>query len=278
MRAELLVLRKRPAVWVLLAAWLVLDLTFAYLLPISGYLSGKGRLAAGFATPSAYLASALPDQLVPNALGGMAVFGGALAVVFGVLVTGSDYGWATVKTRLLQRQGRLAFALTKLGCVAVGTLVATAATFALGAAVSLGTALATDRPVHWPGVGAIAGGLGTGWLVLTMWALLGAALGYLFRSVAVPIGLGIVWVMGVENLIANVVASQVSWFAPIGHEFPAAGAGSLIGAVVRGVDLGNPAPGVGDVLSGPRAGITLACYVLAFAAASVYSLRRRDIA
>jgi ABC-2 type transport system permease protein len=38
---------------------------------------------------------------------------------------------------------------------------------------------------------------------MTTWALFGAALGFVFRSVVVPIGLGIVWVVGVENLMAN---------------------------------------------------------------------------
>jgi ABC-2 type transport system permease protein len=149
-RAELLVLRKRAAVWVLLVAWLVLDLTFAYLLPVSGYLAGQGRPAVGFATPDAYLASALPGQLVPNSLGGTAVFGGTLAVVFGVLVTGSDDGWATIKTRIMQRRSRTMLGLTKLVCVAIAALVAVLATFALGAAVSVGTAVAADRAIHWP--------------------------------------------------------------------------------------------------------------------------------
>jgi ABC-2 type transport system permease protein len=277
-RAELLVLRKRAAVWVLLVAWLVLDLTFAYLLPVSGYLAGQGRPAVGFATPDAYLASALPGQLVPNSLGGMAVFGGALAVVFGVLVTGSDYGWATIKTRTMQRRSRTMLGLTKLVCVAIAALVAVLATFALGAAVSGGTAVAADQAIHWPDAGQVLPGIGAGWLVMTTWALFGAALGFVFRSVVVPIGLGIVWVMGVENLIANVLATQVSWFEPVGKAMPAAGAGALIGAVTRGVDLGEPAPGVNFLVDGARAGMTLALYLLVFGVVSVLTLRRRDIA
>ena len=52
------------------------------------------------------LASTLPDQLVANMLGGFPVFAGALALVFGALVFGSEYGWGTVKTLLTQRPGR----------------------------------------------------------------------------------------------------------------------------------------------------------------------------
>ena len=36
-----------------------------------------------------------------------------------------------------------------------------------------------------------------------MWATLGAMLGVVLRGVALPIGLGVVWVLGVENLISG---------------------------------------------------------------------------
>jgi hypothetical protein len=69
------------------------------------------------------------------------------------------------------------------------------------------------------------------------------------RGVALPIGLGLVWVMAVENLITNVVADLVSWLRPVRDLMPAANSGALIRAVTAKVDLGNPAPGVNSLVS-----------------------------
>jgi ABC-2 type transport system permease protein len=235
-----LVLRKRPACWVLLAAWLVLDLVFAYLLPLIGYASGQGRPAAGLPTAEAALRSTLPDQLVPNALGGMAIFGGVIAVIFGALNTGGDYALGTVKTALLQRHGRVTVAAAKLGAVATATLFTVVVTMTVGTVTSLAVAWSTGRPTHWPAAGGLVLGFLAGWLVLTMWALFGAVLGYLIRGVALPIGLGLVWVMAVENLIANVLTDLVSWLRPVRDLLPAANSASFVGGsilLVRSRDL-----------------------------------------
>jgi len=40
-------------------------------------------------------------------------------------------------------------------------------------------------------------GFGAGWLILVVWGSLGAVLGVALRGVALPIGLGVVWVLGI---------------------------------------------------------------------------------
>jgi ABC-2 type transport system permease protein len=40
-----------------------------------------------------------------------------------------------------------------------------------------------------------------GWLILFMWTLLGTCLAIVFRGTALSIGLGLVWILAVENLI-----------------------------------------------------------------------------
>jgi hypothetical protein len=275
--ADLMALRKRPACWVLLAAWLVLDLVFAYLLPLIGYASGQGRPAAGLPTAEAALRSTLPDQLLPNALGGMAVFGGAIAVIFGALTTGGDYALGTVKTALLQRHGRVAVTTAKLGAIATVTLFTVVVTMAAGAVTSLVVAWSTGRSIDWPTPTSLGVGFLGGWLVITMWALFGAVLGYLLRGVALPIGLGLVWVMAVENLIANVLADLVSWLRPVRDLLPAANSGALIRAITAKVDLGQPAPGVTDVVTGTHATVTLLCYAALFAGGSILLVRSRDL-
>ncbi len=104
-RAELFKLVRRPAAWTLLAAAAVLSQVFGYLIPYLSYAGGDSGPMEG-ASGDSILASTLPDQLVANTLGGFPVFAGALALVFGALVFGSEYGWGTVKTLLTQRPGR----------------------------------------------------------------------------------------------------------------------------------------------------------------------------
>jgi ABC-2 type transport system permease protein len=106
-RAELFKLRKRPAAWVLLAAAAVLNQIFGYLIPYLSYLTGDAQSFGGNVPRDEVLASTLPDQLVINTIGGFPVFAGALALVFGALMFGGEYGWGTVKTMLTQRRGRI---------------------------------------------------------------------------------------------------------------------------------------------------------------------------
>src|SRR4051794_17588878 len=89
-RAELFKLRKRPAVWVLFAVWLTLLGVFTHLFPYLSYRS-SGR---------PQLAQLLPSHLPEQAIGGYAMWGGALMVVLGALCLGSEYGWGTLRTML----------------------------------------------------------------------------------------------------------------------------------------------------------------------------------
>src|SRR5690606_34334955 len=158
---------------------------------------GGGEDLTDASSPEALLASMLPDQLVGNTIGGFAVFAGALALVLGALMFGGEYGWGPVKTMLTQRPGRRTVLLRQL--VALGAAVATGLLilFGLGAAASSAIATAEDQSISWPGVADLAQGFGYGWLILMTWGVLGAMLGTILRGVALPIGLGVVWVLGI---------------------------------------------------------------------------------
>lgn len=95
-RAELTKQALRPAGWLLLAIAALLTLTFAYVIPYAGY---TGTTSGGPGTGRG-LASMLPAEFAGSALGGTPVFVGALALIFGVLVAGSEYGFETWKTVL----------------------------------------------------------------------------------------------------------------------------------------------------------------------------------
>ena len=90
MRAELFKLRKRPAVWTLLAAAVVLNQIFGYVVPYTSYRSGDENGFIGDVPSSAILAGMMPDQINTNTLGAFPVFAGALALVLGALMSGGS--------------------------------------------------------------------------------------------------------------------------------------------------------------------------------------------
>jgi ABC-2 type transport system permease protein len=275
--AELLKLVRRPAVWVLLAVAAVLNLVFAYVVPYLSYTSGDGGGMNDGATPEQSLAATLPDQLVANTIGGFAVFAGALALVLGALMFGGEYGWGTVKTMLTQRAGRGSVLLGQLTALAVAIAVGLMALFGLGALASTGIALAEDQAMNWPGPVDLVQGYGYGWLILMTWAVLGAALGVLLRGVAMPIGLGGVWVLGIENLVSAMATSVLDALEPLRDVLPGVNAGSLINTVLVDRPI-EPAPGVTDAVGEGRALLTLTCYLVVAGVVAAWTMRRRDVA
>lgn len=275
-RAELLKLGRRPAAWVLLAAAVVLNQVFGYLIPYLAYRTGDAQTVGGNVPPEQVLASTLPDQLVVNSTGGFPVFAGALSLVLGALMFGGEYGWGTVKTMLTQRPGRVTVLGGQFLTLAIALLVAVATMFVLSAASAWGIALAESAPVHWPDITALASGAGAGWLVLLMWASLGGVLGVTLRGVALPIGLGVVWLLGIENLISAMAESVLTALRPLNDVLPGVNAGSLVAAVVpaRAID---PPPGVVATVTEPRALITLVGYCLVCAVIATWTYRRRDV-
>ena len=274
--AELLKLARRPSAWVLLAAAAILNQVFAYVVPYLSYTSGDGGGMSDGATPEQLLASTLPDQLVANTIGGFAVFAGALALVLGALMFGGEYGWGTVKTMLTQRAGRGTVLAGQLTALAVAVLGGVLVLYALGAASSALIAWAEDQAMNWPSLIDLAQGIGYGWLILLTWAVLGAALGVTLRGVALPIGLGVVWVLGVENLVSAMADSVLDALEPLRDVLPGVNAGSLINTVIVDRPI-EPAPGVTDVVGEGRALLTLAVYLVVAAVIALWTSRRRDV-
>jgi ABC-2 type transport system permease protein len=275
-RAELLKLRKRSAVWVLFAAGLVLSLIFGYLLPYLGYVTGEDNQQTDGIPQAEVLRGVLPERVMDNTIGGFPVFAGALALVLGAIVVGGEYTWGTLKTILTQRPGRGAL----LGGQLLGLLTAIAVwvlgIFVACALCSVGIAAAEGAPMNWPGPLELLQGLAGGWLVLTMWCLAGAVLAVAFRNVALPIGFGVVWILGIEALLAGVVSSLLPDLEFLSDAMPGANAGALVFSVT-GMAATDAPPGVRDAVGGERALLTLLAYMLVFVALAVLTTRRRDV-
>lgn len=268
-RAEAAKQVRRPASWLLLAIAVVLSLTFGYLVPYAGFAGGT----SGPPGSDRGLAALLPAEFLGIAVAGTPVFVGALALVFGVLVAGSEYTWETWKTVLAQGPTRLALYVAKLGVVAAGTLVLVLVLFAVAATASSVVAVVESRALAWPTPADIALAVAGGWLVATMWAFLGVALAVVLRSVALPVGLGLVWLLAVQNLLAAIAAPLLDWVAQLQKGLPGPNAGSLAAAL----GASPSTPGVQALVGSGQATAVVAAYLLAFAAVGAILLRRRDI-
>src|SRR5205823_14464668 len=112
-----------------------------------------------------------PSNVVTKTLTQWANLGGVFALILGVLVQGSEYGRATVKTMYIQRPGRTSMAAGKVAGLLATVLVMVAGLFAVDALASSVIALIDGRSLAFSPVVDIAKGLGATWLIFAMWAM-----------------------------------------------------------------------------------------------------------
>jgi len=272
-KAELLRLRKWPAVWVVLGAWTFLGLMFGYAFNYVGYKTGSGPSMKDGGTRAQLLADVLPHNVPSVLVQGMPMFGAALAMVLGALAAGNGFGWGTWKTVFTQGPSRstvIGGSLVAVTTFIVGLVLFTLVLF-LG--VSTGLAAIEHQSLAWPAISALAKSFGGGLLVLEMWALIGYAVGIIAKGPALAIGLGLVWVLVIENLLRS-VASLLSPVEQLIRILPGTSGGSLVGAIIG---TGSDTPGVVRVIGGERALITVAAYVVVVAVTVFAVVRRRDV-
>lgn len=276
-RAEALKTVKRPAMWILASVFLLLAQVFGYLIPYVAYRTGGGTGFAAGETTSQLLTDTLPASLVRNTLGGFPMFAGAIAMIIGALVTGSEYGWRTLKTMLTQRPGRFSVLAGKLVALVVTSLALVVAVFVLNALWSWVIASVEGQRAVWPSLAEVARGLGAGSLIIIMWSLFGALLGILFRGTSLAVGLGLVWALVVENLVRG-FAGLLGFLEALQKVLPGVNAGSLVASLGAATqDQPGGTPGVTAVVSGSQAVVVLLAFVAAFAVIAGLTLRRQDV-
>ncbi len=214
LRAELLVMRRRPAIWLLL---LVLPVNMLLTVYVSGYVyfrTAVHGLTVGV-DPQQVLSALSPSQYLSAPLSMLGLlsntYGPTIFAVIGALVAGSDWGRGTIRTTLLAGPGRLQARIGQDLAALLATAVSVAATFGL-AAIASAVVVATHRQqlaaldtASYPStshfVGAVAGAL----LLAMAYTAIGLALGTLLRSDTAAIGLAVLWaVIVVSNLLAEV--------------------------------------------------------------------------
>lgn len=297
-QAEALKLRKRPAAWVLALIWVVI-IAFSYFSTYAFTVNAPPPEAVGQgpngeevpaevqqqmqeqeqAFNDAILESLYPENLVSNVLtGGVTNIGAALLLILGALVVGSEYGWGTLKTALTQRPNRLGVLLGKLMAFVVALVLFVALGFATAALCSFIIAQLQDASISWPSLTAFAKGFGAGTLIFAVWGAFGFALAALFRGTALAIGLGLAWILAVENLISGLAGpnSDNQTLETIRKALPGENSFSLAQS------FGSALPeefsgGFQPLVDAGQAVWVLAAYAIGFVLISALLIWRRDI-
>jgi ABC-2 type transport system permease protein len=268
--AELLVLRKRAATWILFGIWTFLGVFFAYVIPYA--LDPEGSPGG--------LQQLLPESLAGNLLAGFPFFGGVFALMLGVFALGSEYGWGTPKTLFTQRPGRLSVLSSKLLALGIVLVPFVVALFAAGAVASYVIAQIEGASVNWPSAWLIARAMTAGWLILAVWAGLGVLLGVVTRGTSLAIGVGILYALVIEGLL-SALADSVSVLEPLTEVFLRANGYSIavaLGASIESIESNGPGSFGGPFVGSAQAVAVLVAFIAGFAAISGFLLRRRDVA
>ncbi len=271
-RVELAKLGRWPAFWALLALWATLAVMFGYVSEYLAYLTPAAGVTA--AQQQATLAAMLPSGVVDKEIPGYPLFGGVIALALGALTAGSDFGWGTWTTILLQDPARVRVAVGKLGALFVAVAGQAAVGFGVAGVASIVVALAQRQPIVAPALGDLLVGLAVAWLILTAWAAVGALLATLLRSTAVPLGIGFAYLL-VERLVAS-LADRSDVIATVARALPGTNAGSLASSILP-AGFAVSAPGMNSLVGGGEAAVVLAAYVLATSAITCAVIARRDV-
>jgi ABC-2 type transport system permease protein len=268
--AELLVLRKRAATWILLGIWTLMGVFFAYVIP---YALDPEDSPVG-------LDELLPHSLAANLIQGFPFFGGVFALMLGVFAIGSEYGWDTLKTLFTQRPGRLRVLAAKLTALGIVLVPFVLAVFAAGAVASYVIAQIEGAPVNFPSAWLLVRAMSAGWLILAVWAALGVLLGVATRGTSLAIGVGILYALVIEGLL-SAFAESVSVLEPLTEVFLRANGYSIavaLGASTQSIESSGPGSFGGPFVDSVQALAVLVAFIAGFAALSASLLRRRDVA
>ncbi len=267
--AELLILRKRAATWILLGIWSFMGIFFAYVVP---YALDTGDAPRG-------LAEFLPQSLPGTLIEGFPFFGGVFALMLGVFALGSEYGWDTLKTLFVQGPGRGSLFVSKLIALGIVLIPFVVVLFAGGAIASVVIAQIEGAPIDWPSGWLALRAMAAGWLILAAWAALGVLLGVMTRGTSLAIGIGILYALVIEGLL-SAFAQSVDVLEPLTQVFLRANGYSLataLGASTEVIESNGPGSFGGPFVDSMQALVVLVAFIAGFTALAGVLLRRRDL-
>ncbi|GAB3143110.1 hypothetical protein GCM10027290_18950 [Micromonospora sonneratiae] len=273
-RAALFADRRRPAVWSITVAWLVLALAFGIGIPYIVYsvLSGGDDPAAA----QAILEALLPAQLVPTGIALFPLFGGAIVVILGALVVGNEYRWGTLNLIFTQRPRRVQVLGGHAVALALLTLILSVATFVVVAIATAVLAAVEGQAANWPSVGAIVRAVAAAWLICTAHACLGYFLAIVFRNTATAIAIGLLWTLVIENAVSG-MALVLTPFEYVQKLLLAPSSGALAGALGAPSQFEGGTPGVVASSNGWLPMLVLIGYIVVTLGAALWVADRRDV-
>ena len=276
LRAEWFKLVRRRAMWVTIGLMLVLAVGIEYVLvyvvathpPASASRAGDALAGARIAL---YPASVIKKS-VANDSGLIGIF----ALIVGVLAQGSEYSWGTVKTALVQLPGRVSLVFGQLGSLALLILVMALALFAVNALSSYIIGSLDSQSSGWPPALDFVKGIGAAWLILYVLAVLGFGLATVFRQSALAIGLGLAYVLVIENLVFGLLGNLGNPFNQIQQWFPIANGGYLQQSFGK-VNAATTSSVVTSSVSAGHAVTVLVLWLVAIGVVSAALVRARDV-
>ena len=273
LQADLLLLRKRTATWILLAVSMIMSVVFTYAFPYTTYL----QTASGQRT-AADLRPLLPEGVVSSVLGGFPFYFGMFALILGVLQFGSEFGWDTFKTTFMQRSNRATAVVSKITALIITLSLFAVSVFVTGALASIIIAANEGAAINWPSALDFVKGFAAGWLLLSLWALFGVLLAVLSRGIALAMGLGIVYALVIEGLVTG-FGDSIKLLHDLSEAFLRTNGYSLIAPLQISSGTGNDGPGffTGPFVSEWQALIVIVGYLVIFSGASALVVARRDV-
>jgi ABC-type transport system involved in multi-copper enzyme maturation permease subunit len=279
-RGELFKAVRRPGIWVLVGLFLALAVLLGYAITYLIYTHPPPNSSQGLPpgmTLADFKIALYPENVVKQTMSQWGVLGGVFALIVGVLLQGSEYGWGTIKTLYTQRYGRLTMLFGKLAAMLVVVLAIVIGLFAVDAASSWIVAQLDGKTSSFPSADVIVKAIAATFLIFSFWAVFGFALATAFRQSALAIGLGLAYALVIELLIFGLLAGLgASIVRPIQQWFPIANSGYLSQAFgqvrFRGIQ-GQPTP----YADATHAVVMLLLYVVAFTALSAWLTRTRDV-
>jgi ABC-2 type transport system permease protein len=286
LRAELLIMRKRPAVWALVlvlpADMLINSYGYAYVL----YATANSGVSLGVNAPQV-LSSLLPDQYLMTALnGGFGEFnevnGVVVFMLLGALVGGSDWGRNTIRTALLQGPGRWRTAAGQSLALAAAVAASVVLTFVLAAAASEIIALAQTGSLapagsQFPALGHVAAALAAGLVLGLAYTAIGLTLGVWLRSAGSAIGAVLLWAVVAEPSIEYFAGQLHGIIVKLYQLLPDASTNALVNLDGTPSYYYGASQPSGHVTPALAFGI-LGLYAAVFLAIPALVTRRRDIA
>lgn len=261
---------RRPALW-WLAAFIVAIVAVVYAF---SWIAANTSGAATNPGVAQLKAGLYPNNFPGQVLAAESLVGSALMLVLGALIVGSEYGWGSFKTVYSQGPGRWEVLGGQITAMSALNVLVVIGVFVVGAVSSLVLATVAGAAVTWPSAVVVLKAAGATWLVFEVWMLFGMFVAYALRQSALAIGLGLAYMLAVENIAFRTLAGlHLNWISELEKYMVGQNTSALSSSLSSG-SLGSipSSIGLGHAL------VVIVAYMVAFVVVSALIVRQREIA